>query len=1531
MTDMGSARSHLQTFSAFLLFLSVPCVRLEVVGKAGGAVELECSFPPSDPAVDSGSPYVVEWVRQGLDIPVLISYGPFPSRVHPQYEGRVSLVRVTALRLGPLQLEDQGLYECRVLLLDRPTGEPQNGTWTLLSVTAPPTFIKAPPPVVEALVGSPLSLACVANGNPAPTITWLKDGEVAQTDRTLSVSAVSTQSAGQYTCRASNSQGNVSHTTRVNIKGPPVIIIPPKSTSLNMSQNALLQCQAVADPPNMTYVWHKGEENVYHIDSLKSRVKIMVDGTLLISRLIPEDSGRYTCMPTNGLLTPPTASANLTVMHAAKALETPEETYLPTGKDGLVTCPAAAQPPLLRVEWMKDGEPLDLSLFPGWTLTPEGSLLMATVNDDAAGLYTCTPYNSYGTMGPSKPIKVKLQDPPSFSVAPEAEYKQEVGRSLFIPCQANKDPTVKVTWSKVDIARRVAYSITPNGSLLLQPVTKDHQGSWECCAANRVASVTTRTQVFVLGTSPHTATALAVSAGLKQANVSWEAGFDGGSPQTFSVWVKRTTGGDNDGKQEWFSVPVPPSSGASHQVTGLSPAMTYQFSVLSHNKIGTGPFSEIVTARTLDLRPRKSKLKPPAWLLANRDSAGVHLQWSPPEDQYPPITAYVLQSRTEEGEWLNLDEDISGNSSELVVPGLHKDCVYELRLLSRRGELLSEPGPSVNVSTLGMDVYPATSRLLEFIPEPLLAGVLGGVAFMCLALVLLLGAACLISHKRERRRQKRRDEPPPAISKPSIKASGSGSPDSVLKKSLLPSNNLYPTTSSTSSSCSSQTGSYSSENKVDFYSTGRLTRTTSSPVSPAIEMISRGPDGRFILQHYDTLSVNSQKSTGYDPALDARRSISLHSDADDQKEPAYVLSVDLPPCKPIQSTPHSHIYPMVQLQKPTFKGLPDFSSLCSNSSLATLPHPSPSFPVLPHIRSGFGQSSTTASTLVLQMEHEREKGNLSRCLKLAREREELERELRRYARDSTDDDSQEDNVDMWKYKSNTLPHKAPQGSTQHHPGSFFSTSLLWEARRLVSPPPTPIPHMTRFGSVSPSCFKQERLPCAALSAEEAERFCKDRLTLPHLSSKSRRHERVEAAPEGYDNSTNSTVLEMQTNDSCSEARRQNNLRHASLSTLSFQTEKYPGRSHLVLGVPPASSKATNEDVEMSVDEPELGVHLDQPAKPMLHQRIASHVQQGCALSRKGQFHTIRRSKSLNSRSPLTRDEVIRSPQATERDNWTDKPKKFHESKQRSQSLDSRRRKERNFLTPDAWINSLSQENCSGLAPCRPASLVWETKSSTNRVKSPGNFFQIQVHSPRERLTPNHSSLGHYEPRRETSMTHDYNYQEAMKAAGRYLEEIKKPFFDDHDRSREYEGVDIDAGGFEGVPKSGSYSSYASSGRGSMDPPNNRLSLCHISPTPTSSPARIEEVNTVGQMDPNQSLSRRKASVDENYEWDAVDVSSQLGEHDGLLPPLPLQKPTLCFSPPSVHCSTAALKNCADPSALAGRQSSARAEPETVLF
>lgn len=50
------------------------------------------------------------------------------------------------------------------------------------------------------------------------------------------------------------------------LKGPPIIIISPEDISLNMSQDAVLQCQADAYPSNLTYEWMKQGQNVYHIE-----------------------------------------------------------------------------------------------------------------------------------------------------------------------------------------------------------------------------------------------------------------------------------------------------------------------------------------------------------------------------------------------------------------------------------------------------------------------------------------------------------------------------------------------------------------------------------------------------------------------------------------------------------------------------------------------------------------------------------------------------------------------------------------------------------------------------------------------------------------------------------------------------------------------------------------------------------------------------------------------------------------------------------------------------------------------------------------------------------------------------------------------------------------------------------------------------------------------------------------------------------------------------------------------------------------
>lgn len=42
-------------------------------------------------------------------------------------------------------------------------------------------------------------------------------------------------------------------------------------------------------------------------------------------------------------------------------------------------------------------------------MNSEGSVFITAANDDAVGMYTCTAYNSYGTMGQSDPTKVVLE------------------------------------------------------------------------------------------------------------------------------------------------------------------------------------------------------------------------------------------------------------------------------------------------------------------------------------------------------------------------------------------------------------------------------------------------------------------------------------------------------------------------------------------------------------------------------------------------------------------------------------------------------------------------------------------------------------------------------------------------------------------------------------------------------------------------------------------------------------------------------------------------------------------------------------------------------------------------------------------------------------------------------------------------------------------------------------------------------------------------------------------------------------------
>lgn len=74
-----------------------------------------------------------------LALPVCASLSVTHSSLHshslPPLVGRVSLTQGASLLVERLTLEDEGWFECRILVLDTDKDDFQNGTWTFLSIT----------------------------------------------------------------------------------------------------------------------------------------------------------------------------------------------------------------------------------------------------------------------------------------------------------------------------------------------------------------------------------------------------------------------------------------------------------------------------------------------------------------------------------------------------------------------------------------------------------------------------------------------------------------------------------------------------------------------------------------------------------------------------------------------------------------------------------------------------------------------------------------------------------------------------------------------------------------------------------------------------------------------------------------------------------------------------------------------------------------------------------------------------------------------------------------------------------------------------------------------------------------------------------------------------------------------------------------------------------------------------------------------------------------------------------------------------
>jgi hypothetical protein len=227
---------------------------------------------------------------------------------------RMDLTRMILLPSGALEIDevstaDRGTYQCNVtsgtfsrissksnLNIKSTAGQPQT--------FAPPSFVVVPQPQTVR-EGDTVILDCVANGNPKPGIKWLRNGEEIDLNDldsrfriigtgSLQITKIQDTDAGDYQCRASNSEDSLDASATVQVQVPPKFIQSPEDKIAYEKEELELKCSIHGKPTPVVH-WLKNGDQI----NPNEYMQIVGGHNLKILGLLPSDAGMFQCIGTN--------------------------------------------------------------------------------------------------------------------------------------------------------------------------------------------------------------------------------------------------------------------------------------------------------------------------------------------------------------------------------------------------------------------------------------------------------------------------------------------------------------------------------------------------------------------------------------------------------------------------------------------------------------------------------------------------------------------------------------------------------------------------------------------------------------------------------------------------------------------------------------------------------------------------------------------------------------------------------------------------------------------------------------------------------------------------------------------------------------------------------------------------------------------------------------------------------------------------------------------------------------------------------
>ena len=130
-----------------------------------------------------------------------------------------------------------------------------------------------------------------------------------------------------------------------------------------------------------------------------------------------------------------------------------------------------------------------------------GTLTIYGVTKRDRGTYICKAENILGSATDTAQLMVfsRIQ----FKVRPPQELTPMIGTNVALPCVAASDLRTTISWTKVGKSSLPAESnVLLNGTLLIQKITKSHEGNYACRASNALTTIEAQVKINSLLNAP---------------------------------------------------------------------------------------------------------------------------------------------------------------------------------------------------------------------------------------------------------------------------------------------------------------------------------------------------------------------------------------------------------------------------------------------------------------------------------------------------------------------------------------------------------------------------------------------------------------------------------------------------------------------------------------------------------------------------------------------------------------------------------------------------------------------------------------------------------------------------------------------------------------------------------------------------------------------------------------------------------------------------------------------------------------------